>query len=363
MKSFNSYLLEDGPATVNKVINLIRGVGREFYVPFSPTLNKKVLGDDLNRSTAFHIFAAYNAEIMVKGQNKRAGISTFTFMDNAAMFAEVFEEGIYGGTGFVAELEGKVLGNFGSDVYSVVDKSNRRWVDVKKFEIANDHFYAEDWLDERDVYIENFAHECWKNLKKFGLSPDIIFDNFALQHRDSIAKEEDRAEWIKDPWFIAHMEELGLDEGIWEQMHTVISGLYTPHTDKSKIYNKLKVFIITEYMNWLEKFLIKYKEDYRSIQIGTNQIQDSGYNEVIMSNYTIKNIYAIYKPPFTEPLALNIDDLMMFDGNIEDNEDEYSQDIINAVKICQKKKVPLKIFFGHKGTSKIFKILNKKFKR
>jgi hypothetical protein len=348
-------------------MGLITGGPREFYIPFSHTLNKRILGD-ADKMTGFHIFSPKNAELLIKGQKKKGGISTFTTFKTEQSFVATLMNGIMGGSTYCAELEGTGLGKFGTDVSSAIGTSYRRWVEIGKFVAAYKDFDAKPWKNERNKFIKKFALDTWKNLESIaGITYEDVFNEYALNRNTPFATPEDKDEWIKHPWFTKIDTHSG-KANPWYQMHEVIDDMWNYKTkglDKP-LFKKLKAHIIKNYMEWIEKLLTDNKEDYKKIQIGADQTDNDGklpYNELIISDYNIKHVYACYQNnKYYKKKFKMKKDLLAIDGNTHPDDNRGTQIFIDAIKFFENKKIPITVEFdSKKGGGAIFKEISKDF--
>jgi hypothetical protein len=361
MKSFKTYISEDGPRQ-KKVFKII--TSPEFYLPFSHSLNKRIFGGN-PKLTAFHVFSPHNTNTLIKNQGKRSGISTFTNCTDLDTFKDMMG-GIAHEGGFVAELEGDVLGKFGDDVYSIVDKSNRRWVEISNLYIANNDFDKKPYIAARDKFMEEIALDIWNSgLKSNGITHKNIFDDYII--RLGRGQENDFDEMIKNPWFFKEGDLVGggnlgtNKETLFSKMVRVLKFVKEgDNTNLTKNYKMIKGLIIKQYMDAIEALLTKNKDEYETIQLGVKTEPDTGYNEVIMSNYKLIKTYAVYWDRNYKGKSSSKDYMKYMNSLSDENEIEY----LNAFKSLTKAKIDTTLSIENdsgKVYKKVFNTIKKKF--
>jgi hypothetical protein len=370
MKMFKEYLDEDGPRQ-KKVWDLI--ASPDFWIPFSHSLNKRILGGN-PKLTAFHIFSPYNADVLLKGQGRRAGLSTFTTCSDVGTFTYMMA-GIDLGGGFVAELEGDVLGKFSEDVHSVVDGSNRRWVEISNLSMANKDFDQKPYIVARDKFMEEIALDIWDSgLKSMGITHKDIFNDFII--RRGMGQDEDFDEMIKNPWFFKEGDIAGgssfgnKKEFLFSKMNRVLK--FVREGDNKSLtnqYKKIKGLIIKQYMGAVEKLLNKNKEEYKTIQLGVGVETQLGYNEVIMSNYKINKVFAVfwsdeYRGKSSAKAYIEHLEGQASVAHVGTRTRKRAKEYLDAYNSLVKAKIDTKLSVTSEGRSeykKVFKIIKDKF--
>ena len=365
MKSFKSYLLEDGPRqkSVFKIIT-----SKEFFIPFSTTLNKRIFGGN-PKLTAFHIFSPHNTNTLIKNQGKRSGISTFTHCSNVESFKELMLIGIAHGGGFVAELEGDVLGKFSNDVYSIVDKSNRRWVEISNLSTPNNNFDEKPYIDARDKFMKEIALDIWNSgLKSAGITHKNIFNDYII--RLGRGQEDDFDEMIKNPWFFKEGDLVGggnlgnNKENVFSKMIRVLKFVEDDNTNLTKQYKKIKGLIIKQYMDAIENLLTKNKDEYKNAQLGIDSAINTGYNEVIMSNYKMAKVYAVYFDENYKGKSSSKDYMKYLNTLSDENEtNNYLKAYLQAHQNLTKSKIDIELYVTKDDDvyKKVFNTIKKKF--
>ena len=190
MKTFYQYIEEvyGQESLSTEIFNLDRPDGIEYFpIPLGYANFKRVAPDPI-KVRAFHVTGIHNIKRMIKGQNKKRGLAGFLSMKDSWLM-----KGVVSGGGYVFELEADLLGSFGNDVGSGVDKTGRRWIILEDLLSAGTYNADGEDLSMNDLGslpkdIEKFANkmiseygsasgnlgEDWKEL------PDIIQDNYGI---------------------------------------------------------------------------------------------------------------------------------------------------------------------------------------
>jgi hypothetical protein len=291
MKKFKEYLNEKSAIWGRKKLWDI-AIERGYFIPLSDKLSKRILGE-VPTTKAFHIFAGHSAEQLIKGQTKKAGISTFTGINDAKFqYGMSFGLSKTGG-GFIAELEGTMLASFEKDAYTIVDESNRRWVNIDRLSHLKS-FDGNEWSTEERKWKNDIAVEIWNKRKKFGLDEEelknVIFKKGTQVFNDgnvnfAFSDYEDRYD-DKYPWLLNLKSYHSHFMGLMDERSLVPFPL-------KKVKNKIKAFYLKSYMEWMEKQLLKRKDDYRKL-LTVVDAPYREYNEIILTNYKVNQIHTVF---------------------------------------------------------------------
>jgi hypothetical protein len=125
MKTFKGYLKEE-VAWQQSTSKMIFDFGNKFSIkiPVSSAILDKIFPDKI-RTTVFHVTDIKGGENLIKLQKKKKTISSFFFMDTSYLI-----QGVKGGGGVIAELDGNVVVSAKSDIMSMPDKTGRRWIEL-----------------------------------------------------------------------------------------------------------------------------------------------------------------------------------------------------------------------------------------
>ena len=125
MKTFKGYLKEE-VAWQQSTSKMIFDFGNKFSIkiPVSSAILDKVFPDKI-KTTVFHVTNIKGGENLIKLQKKKKTISSFFFMDTSYLI-----QGVKGGGGVIAELDGNVVVSAKSDIMSMPDKTGRRWIEL-----------------------------------------------------------------------------------------------------------------------------------------------------------------------------------------------------------------------------------------
>jgi hypothetical protein len=125
MKTFKGYLKEE-VAWQQSTSQMVFDFGNKFSIkiPVSSAILDKVFPDKI-KTTVFHVTNIKGGENLIKLQKKKKTISSFFFMDTSYLI-----QGVKGGGGVIAELDGNVVVSAKSDIMSMPDKTGRRWIEL-----------------------------------------------------------------------------------------------------------------------------------------------------------------------------------------------------------------------------------------
>ena len=125
MKTFKGYLKEE-VAWQQSTSKMIFDFGDKYgiKIPLSSAIIDKVFPEKI-QTVVFHVTDIKGGENLIKLQNKKKTISAFFFMDTSYLM-----QGVKGGGGTIAELDGNVVVSAESDIMSMPDKQGRRWIEL-----------------------------------------------------------------------------------------------------------------------------------------------------------------------------------------------------------------------------------------
>lgn len=265
MKSFKQYITEvehkfKSWKWVSEIF--IHENGNNFYVPLSPKLINRRIGR--RQITALHVAGKQNIRNLINLQGSSKSVSAFSSVNqiNHKQVSDFLKQGIWGGGGFVFELEGNLLMMWNSDANSVVDEQGRRWVYVKpdtpqahkEMTVVSDKLKDAMW--DKIVAIYNSRREDM-------IKPDSGVSHFGWPKVKSRHNEEDAR---------------------------VIGQRFVDWA----ITKKEKGMLIKAYYDEIDKLLTKYPgELFRGMFHSDPSVKGDFYvhNEVIVSNFNIKKVY------------------------------------------------------------------------
>jgi hypothetical protein len=262
MKTFKTYLKE---FAIKSTSDYVFEVGSQalgssaLKIPISGPMFKRIWPDTI-RTTVFHVLSAEDIYDLKKLEGKKKSISAFF-----SMMAKQFEGGIAAGGGVVAELDADVLVSARDDVWSTVDKTGRRWVELSWF--ANAQLGRTG--PEFDK-VEKDLNTLIKNLVKKHLTK--------ILGKSAVVRE--------------HEYEL------WGNMKRHLKG------DGQKLR-----LVIKDYFDGVEKVLKKNKKVMGDIIYGytkSKRMTDNAWDEQIVNNIKVKTVHVIKSAELDDQVIADI---------------------------------------------------------
>ena len=136
MKTFKSYLTEFAQqSTSDYVFDTHTDNSSSLKIPISTSMFKRIWPDTI-RATVFHTTDLAGLERLKKLEGGKKSISAFF-----SMFARYMETGVATSAGVhvVVEMDADVLVSARDDIWSIVDKTGRRWVEMSWFANAQSY--------------------------------------------------------------------------------------------------------------------------------------------------------------------------------------------------------------------------------
>ena len=129
MKSFKGYLTEFAIQSTSDYVFNIGGDSSSLKIPISGPMFKRIWPDTI-RATVFHTTDLAGLEKLKKLEGGKKSISAFF-----SMMSRYMETGVAtgGDVHVVVEMEADVLVSARDDIWSIVDKTGRRWVEMSWF--------------------------------------------------------------------------------------------------------------------------------------------------------------------------------------------------------------------------------------
>ena len=222
----------------------------------SPTALKRVFGN-LNKIKAWHVTEQYEIGTLVRLQGKKSSISALTEINPSK--SKPFE-GMETDGGVVVEVEGVELLAAREDAWSELLESGRRGVYI-------DPKYFPDLYKDMKVMIKQIAEKYGKIISKY--------DDF-----------EDTSWWF---WVESHKGKFSNMSNNESQEAFEAIGSDLSQKDKGKF--------VKEYIDNCEQVLKKNKkgqEDLRQYgRMKSKKKDGSDYNEVVINQIKIKNVYLV----------------------------------------------------------------------
>ncbi len=275
MKTFYQYLEEVyGQQSMSSEIFRLQAANVDYFpVPLGNANIKRVAPDPI-KVRAFHVTGIHNIDKMIKGQNKKRGLSAFLQMSDTSLM-----QGVASGGGYVFELESELLGSFERDIGSGVDKTGRRWVQITDLLSAGtydgDSHQRPDLSDE-DLKMNDLGSlpkDIMKFVKKtiseYGIVSGIPKSKRPLKYNGKTVGTD----WIELPDII--QDDYGIGKEAGKVLSHIIKGyIDTCNTSYEKNANKIKSALTRQ----LESKLTK-----------------TSYDEIIVNNYKIKKMHVSHE--------------------------------------------------------------------
>ena len=138
MDSFATHMeiLSEGAKTPNGKWGSVFFDRNGSFLPIYPSIWKKLF--PVTKEYGAHLFGASNVKKLLFIQGKHYAISTFTEMGSLGTLEYMIENGIEGGTGYIALVSGDKMVDFPGDLYTERDPLGNRWFSPQ---------WMESWLN------------------------------------------------------------------------------------------------------------------------------------------------------------------------------------------------------------------------
>ena len=257
MKTFKQYLREFAQQSTSDYVFNAGSDSSALKIPISGPMFKRIWPDTI-RATVFHTTDLAGLERLGKLEGGKKSISAFF-----SMMSRYMETGVASGGDIhvVVEMDADLLVSARDDIWSVVDKTGRRWVELSWF--AN-------------------ATRTGPKFDKVEKDLNTLIANLVKKH---IPKDKE----------IQQTKNFGKDAGavfdIWGNMKKHLKG------DGQKLR-----LVIKDYFDGVEKIIKKNKEVMGDIFYGytkSKRMTDNAWDEQIVNNIDIKKVHLItYHPTY-----------------------------------------------------------------
>jgi len=261
MKSFKQYLREFAvQSTSDYVFDTTSGNSSSLKIPISGPMFKRIWPDTI-RATVFHTTSLEGLGGIKKLEGGKKSISAFF-----SMFARYMETGVASGGDIhvVVEMDADVLVSARDDIWSQVDKTGRRWVELSWFANAQLGRTGPEFGK-----VEKDLNTLITNLVKKHLTP--------ILGKNAVVREHEYELWSN---MKRHLK-----------AGTVGGG-------------KRLSLVIKDYFDGVEKVIKANKEVLSSIFYGyakSKRQTDNAWDEQIVNNIKVKKVHLL------EPTQLKID--------------------------------------------------------
>ena len=264
MKSFKQHLKE---FAIKSTSDLVFEVGSQgsassaLKIPISGPMFKRIWPDTI-RATVFHVTDHNGLGRIKKLEGGKKSISAFF-----SMMSRYMESGVATSGGAVVEMDADVLVSAKDDIWSIVDKTGRRWVEMSWFANATR-------TGPKFDKVEKDLNTLIKNLVKKHLTP--------ILGRSKVQREHEYELWIM---MKSHLK--AGREGGGERLRLVIK----------------------DYFDGVEKILKKNKEVMGNIFYGyakSKRMTDNSWDEQIVNNIKVKTVHIIKSAELDDQVIADI---------------------------------------------------------
>jgi len=251
MKRFKEYLREFAQRSTSEyVFDTHSANSSSLKIPISTSMFKRIWPDTI-RATVFHTTSLEGLEGIKKLEGGKKSISAFF-----SMFARYMETGVASGGDIhvVVEMDADVLVSARDDIWSQVDKTGRRWVELSWFANAQLGRTGPEFGK-----VEKDLNTLITNLVKKHLTP--------ILGKNAVVREHEYELWSN---MKSHLK-AGREGG----------------------GNRLRL-VIKDYFDGIEKVLKKNKKVMGNIIYGytkSKRMTDNAWDEQIVNNIKVKTIH------------------------------------------------------------------------
>ena len=266
MIRFKQYLREFAvQSTSDYVFDTTSGNSSSLKIPISGPMFKRIWPDTI-RATVFHTTSLEGLEGIKKLEGGKKSISAFF-----SMFARYMETGVASGGDIhvVVEMDADLLVSARDDIWSIVDNTGRRWVEMSWF--ANAQLGR---TGPKFNKVEKDLNTLIKNLVKKHLTP--------ILGRSKVQSTHEYELWIM---MKSHLK--AGREGGGERLRLVIK----------------------DYFDGVEKILKKNKEVMGNIFYGyakSKRMTDNSWDEQIVNNIKVKMVHIIKSAELDDQVIADI---------------------------------------------------------
>jgi len=259
MKTFKGYLTEFViQSTSDYVFDTLSNSISDIKIPISGPMFKRIWPDTI-RATVFHTTSLEGLAKLKKLEGGKKSISAFF-----SMMSRYMETGVAtgGDVHVVVEMKADVLVSARDDIWSIVDKTGRRWVEMSWF--ANAQWGG---TGPKFAVVERELNDLIRNL--------------VVKHLEPILGNKARTEFEFDLWadMKSHLK-AGRPGG-----------------------GKRLSLVIKDYFDGVEKVLKKNKEVMGNIIYGytkSKRMTDNAWDEQIVNNIKVKKVHVIKPHPSSD---------------------------------------------------------------
>ena len=266
MKSFVQHLKEFASYSTSDIVFDTHSVNSSsLSIPMSGPMFKRIWPDTI-RATVFHTTDLSGLEALKKIEGGKKSISAFF-----SMMSRYMETGVAtsGDVHVVAEMDADVLISARDDIWSTVDKTGRRWVEMSWF--TNAQLYG---AGPKFNKVEKDLNTLIKNLVKKHLTPILGRSKVQSTH----------------------------EYELWGDMKSHLKA------GREGGGSRLRL-VIKDYFDGVEKVLKKNKEVMGNIIYGytkSKRMTDNAWDEQIVNNIKVKTVHVIKSAELDDQVIADI---------------------------------------------------------
>ena len=264
MKTFKQHLKEFAQQSPSDLVfDVHTGDSSSLKIPISTSMFKRIWPDTI-RATVFHVTDHNGLGKIKKIEGGKKSISAFF-----SMMSRYMESGVATSGGAVVEMDADVLISARDDIWSIVDKTGRRWVELSWFANAQLGRTGPEFGK-----VEKDLNTLIKNLVKKHLTP--------ILGKNAVVREHEYELWSN---MKSHLK-AGREGG----------------------GNRLRL-VIKDYFDGIEKVLKKNKKVMGDIIYGytkSKRMTDNAWDEQIVNNIKVKMVHIIKSAELDDQVIADI---------------------------------------------------------
>ena len=274
----------------------------QFTLPFPLSKGMMKRMQNVNENTlAFHITDTDSIGTLYDLQNSAKSLSVTTKVKDVYAGMEMLE-GVETAGGVLVEVRGDIIFEGDFDIFSSPDSQGRRWIDINQFarRLANDNkaYLLQDWeliyrktiMDHAMDFYKSNRKELEEVYEKFYADRNPLYAEYlSYIGRDFAAA---KVFWVGSQDYMVQIgmtkfskEDSLAERGIIDKIQIAKVNLNDPFVKKAKqaLYKLTK-----DLFDQAEKYFTENLLDF--FEMGQD-ISTFAYNEHIMDNFTIENVY------------------------------------------------------------------------
>ena len=279
-------------------------MSKQFTLPFP--LSKPMLDrmQNVNEDAlAFHVTDIDGIATLYNLQNSSKSLSVTTQVSKVDSGMDMLM-GVETAGGILAEVRGDVIFEGGYDIFSSPDSQGRRWIDLNQFasrmtKVHGNNKFLYDWdLTQRKIIMGQATDFYMKNRKEL----EYIYEEFyagsqsdakdLMKLLSHVGKDFEKAKlfWVGGQGYMVHVGSLRMSKEESMNERGIVDKIERVHGSNHPLIKKAKqgLFKLTkELFDEAERYFTDNLLDFFDMTAGPT----NAYNEHIMTNFTIENVY------------------------------------------------------------------------